>query len=154
MKLYIETSVPNFLFTDDAPDKRRITELFFDWLALSPHDLFVSDEVELEMSRAPEPKRARMRDALRRLPLASLEVTAEAEALAALYIREGVLPGRFEADAVHVAVAVCHGLDVVVTWNMKHLANARRVMAINIVNERLGLPAIRVQTPAEIMRLE
>ena len=65
--------------------------------------------------------------------------------------RSAVLPERFLADAMHVAVAVCNHLDVLVTWNMKHLANVRRIEAINRVNVLHGLPAIRIHTPEEVM---
>jgi len=41
---------------------------------------------------------------------------------------------RFRDDALHVAIAVVNGLDVVVTWNMKHLANVRRIESINRTN--------------------
>jgi len=43
MKLYLETSVPNFLFAEDAPEKRRVTEMFFKWLKLSDHQVIYED---------------------------------------------------------------------------------------------------------------
>jgi hypothetical protein len=57
----------------------------------------------------------------------------------------------YQNDALHVALAVCHALDVVVSWNMKHLVNVRKVQRINAVNLRHGLPAIRIHTPEEIV---
>ena len=41
MRLYLETTVPNFLFAEDAPDKRRATEVFFDWLRIDPYSVAV-----------------------------------------------------------------------------------------------------------------
>ena len=58
---------------------------------------------------------------------------------------------RFLDDALHVAVAVCNRLDGVVSWNMDHLANMRRVERINRINLRYGLPPIRIHTPKEVM---
>ena len=49
MKLYIETTVPNFLYADDAPDKQEATRLFFDWLRMSADELFISKLVEDEI---------------------------------------------------------------------------------------------------------
>ena len=60
MKLYIETSVPNMLFADDAPEKRAATDVFFDWLRVTNDELFSSEVVKSEIDRAPEPKRTRM----------------------------------------------------------------------------------------------
>ncbi len=66
-------------------------------------------------------------------------------------MRQGVVPVRFLDDALHVAVAVCHRLDVVVSWNMDHLVNMRKVDRINRLNLQYGLPAIRIHTPREVM---
>lgn len=153
MRLYLETTVPNFLFAEDAPEKRRVTEVFFDWLRVASDELFVSTLVEDEIAACPEPKRSRMIGVLRGLPLRVLPIPVECSALADDYVRAGIVPGRFKNDALHVAVAVWHKLDVVVSWNMAHLVNMRKVERINAVNERAGLPRIRIHTPEEVADL-
>ena len=60
---------------------------------------------------------------------------------------------RYKNDALHVAVAVSHNLDVIVSWNMNHLVNIRKVDRINRVNRRLGYPIIRIHTPEEVLEL-
>ena len=151
MKLYIETSVPNMLFAEDAPEKQAATEVFFEWLRVTDDDLFSSEVVKKEIDRAPEPKRTRMIQAFAGLPIAVLDITEKAVGLSEIYVREGITPVRYQNDALHVALAVCHALDVVVSWNMKHLVNVRKVQRINAVNLRYGLPAIRIHTPEEII---
>jgi hypothetical protein len=151
MKLYLETTVPNFLFADDAPDKRRATEVFFDWLRVASDEVFISKLVEDEIAACPEPKRSQMISLLRALPLRVLPVAVECSALADEYVRAGIIPARFKNDALHVAVAVWHKLDVVVSWNMAHLVNMRKVERINAVNERAGLPRICIHTPEEVL---
>jgi len=153
MKLYIETSVPNMLFHDDAPDKQQVTKVFFPWLQICPHQLCVSPLVEQELDRAPEPRRRQLRAALLALPLTSLPITPAAEDLAEAGVTAGAIPRRFEDDALHLAIAICHGVDIVVSWNMKHLVNPRRVAQINAVAIRYGYDPIRVQTPQEVMGL-
>jgi len=153
MRLYIETTVPNFLFAQDAPDKRRATEIFFNWLRAASDELFVSTLVEDEIAACPEPKRSQMISVLRGLPLGVLPVAAECSALADEYVRAGIIPARFKNDALHVAVAVWHKLEVVVSWNMAHLVNVRKVERINAVNDRSGLPRIRIHTPEEVLDL-
>lgn len=74
MRLYLETTVPNFLFAEDAPDKRRATEVFFDWLRVASDELFVSTLVEDEIVACSEPKRSQMISVLRGLPLRVLPV--------------------------------------------------------------------------------
>lgn len=149
----METTVPNFLFADDAPEKQRITKLFFQWLRICSDELYSSAVVIDELSRAPEPKRSQMRHALAALPITVLDTPREAEDVAELYLDAGIMARPFENDALHVAVAVCHRLDVIVSWNMKHPVNVRKVEAINRVNAAHGLPLICVHTPEEVMDL-
>lgn len=150
MKLYIETSVPNMLFHDDAPDLRRMTEEFFAWAHVCTDEFYTSAVTENEIGRAPAGLRAKLLAALRSLHPQLLPINGDARGLAQLYLREAILPPRFSDDALHVAVAVCHRMDAIVSWNMNHLANMRRVERINGLNLRYGLPAIRIHTPAEV----
>ena len=87
------------------------------------------------------------------LPLLSLPITVAAEELAEACVMAGAIPRRFENDALHLAIAICHGVDIVVSWNMKHLVNPRRVAQVNAVAARSGYDSIRVQTPREVMGL-
>jgi hypothetical protein len=153
MRLYLETTIPNFLFADDAPDLQKVTELFFDWLRICPHELCTSPLVEQELDAAPEPKRGKMRRAMKSLLLNELLISAEADEMAEEYIKGGAIPRRFEYDALHVAIAVCYYADTVVTWNMNHMANAGRVERINRINAARGFPPIRILTPKEVMGL-
>jgi len=153
MKLYVETTVPNFLFADDAPEKKAVTEQFYDWLKVSPDELYISELVLAELSRTHLPLRTDLLDAAARLNATILPITPEAEGLAGRYLSRGAIPVRFRDDAVHVAIAVLNSLDVVVTWNMKHLANVRRIEAINRTNLIMGLAPIRIHTPEEVIDL-
>lgn len=51
-QLYIETSVWNFYFADDAPEKREITKTFFDRISHGEYEIFISDAVIAEIGRA------------------------------------------------------------------------------------------------------
>ena len=153
MKLYLETTVPSFLFADDAPEKQEITRQFFKWLAISPDKLYISELVLAELSRASPDVRNKLLEAVVRLPVENLSITDEAVDLAGRYVRDGVIPARYRDDAVHVALAVLNNLDVVVTWNMKHLANVRRIEGINRTNLAVRLPLIRIHTPEEVIDL-
>ena len=153
MKLYVETTVPNFLFADDAPEKKAVTEQFYNWLKVSRDELYISELVLAELSRTHLPLRTDLLEAAARLDAIILPITSEAEGLAGRYLSDGAIPARFRDDAVHVAIAVLNGLDVVVTWNMKHLANVRRIEAINRTNLIMGLAPIRIHTPEEVIDL-
>ena len=153
MKLYIETSVPNMLLHDDAPDKKRVTRLFVDWLKLSAHEPFVSPVVMREISKTRGPRREQLEQVVVALEAAMLEVTPAVGSLALHYTAARIIPARFQDDLMHVAVAVCYRLDMIVSWNMKHLANANKVSLINEMNRRQGWPLIRIHTPQEVLGL-
>ena len=56
--------------------------------------------------------------------LTLLEITEEALTLAQRLLQAKAIPQDFPEDALHVAVAVVNGIEYLLTWNYKHLANA------------------------------
>jgi hypothetical protein len=64
VKLYIETTVPNFLFADDAPEKKAITQEFYRWIRISTDSLYISELVLDELNRARPPLRAKLLNAV------------------------------------------------------------------------------------------
>ena len=153
MKLYIETSVPNMLLHEDAPDKQRITQLFVEWLRLSAHEPFISPVMIKEIGRTRSPRRALLERAVVGLRATMLQVSPEAEVLAWQYGAARIIPARFQDDLLHVAVAVCYRMDMIVSWNMEHLANPNKVARLNAVNRQQGWPVVRIHTPQEVMGL-
>jgi hypothetical protein len=151
MKLYIETSVPNFLFAEDAPEKRRVTELFFDWLKLSEHKVFSAGVVFEELNAAPEGKRDKLLRALSDLEPVLLPMTAEAASLCQVYLDQGILPPRYYNDAIQIALCTCHEMDLLVTWNMRHMANVFRQEKINRANLEFGRSQIKILTPEHLI---
>ena len=78
----------------------------------------------------------------------------EVERLAAAYVREQVLPEKYMDDARHVAYATITKADVLVSLNLRHLANEwaeRRVAAVNL---REGYQVLRIRTPEEVLSYE
>jgi len=153
MNLYVETSVPNMLLHDDAPEKKQITELFVQWLRLSAHEPFISPVMIREIARTQSPRRELLEKAVLELQATVLDVTPQVEVLAGQYAQARIVPARFQDDLLHVAVAVCYRLEMIVSWNMKHLANPRKVALINAVNRQQGWPLMRIHTPQEVIGL-
>jgi predicted nucleic acid-binding protein len=153
MKLYIETTVPNFLFADDAPEKKAATEEFFKWLKICRDELFTSALVLEELEASPQSLRVKLLKTLRAVPCDVLPITQQQIGLASVYVKAGVIPVRYTDDAIHTAVCVLNRIDCLVTWNMKHLANFRRIELINQINLRYGLPPIKIHTPEEMLDL-
>jgi hypothetical protein len=154
MKLYVETTVPNFLYADDAPEKQNATEVFFDWVKISPDKLHTSELVFSELEETPDlDLREKLLASLGSLECVVLPITPEAAGFAERLVAERVIPNRYRDDAVHAAMCVLHEMDVLVTWNMQHLVNPRKIEAINLVAMRAGYRPIRIHTPEEVMMI-
>ncbi|MFL6259969.1 MAG: PIN domain protein [Thermoanaerobaculia bacterium] len=81
----------------------------------------------------------------------TLQLDAEAEALAESYLAAGVLTAKMRADAQHIAIATVARVDVLVSWNFKHIVNLQRIHGYNSVNLRQGYPMIEIRTPREVL---
>ena len=121
-----------------------------DWWAHRRHDfeLFASAVVVSE-ARDGEPERAAERLAfLSQVNL--LEVNEEAEQLKAELLRGAALPTKAELDALHIAVATVHGLDYLLSWNCRHIANAFTLPRVYDICLRAGYEPPFVCTPLEL----
>lgn len=74
--------------------------------------------------------------------------------LAETYIREGALTGRSYNDALHIAVAALNDVDVLASWNFRHIVNLDRIRLYNSINLRHGYRLIEIRTPREILKSE
>ena len=153
LRIYLDTSIINFLFADDAPDFRKVTEDFFAVYAIR-YDLFVSDVVMAEILRDPDPvHRAKLTDVLASHDVAMLpaEHLDEVRLLAGRYLEAGIVPENKAEDALHVAYATVFEMDFLLSWNFKHLANVRREARFLAVNEMMGYRyPLRLLSPLEV----
>ena len=83
--------------------------------------------------------------------IAMLPITETAINLADALIRRRVLPGSALNDAVHIAVSAVHGVDYLLTWNFRHLANAETKPLVRELCEVQGYPSPEICTPSELM---
>ncbi len=66
------------------------------------------------------------------------------------YITAGVIPAKMRADAQHIAIATVARVDVLVSWNFKHIVNLQRIHGYNSVNLRKGYPTLEIRAPREV----
>lgn len=147
---YIETSVWGMIPHGQPREMRRATLQF---LRRTPSpSLCVSPVVLGEIEAAPEPARTAIVEILKELSPTVLDVTAEAVTLAQFYIASAILPPRRLEDALHVAAATIHQVDVLVSWNHRHMANVRKTelyRAANLLRGYTHMPLIL--TPLEVL---
>jgi hypothetical protein len=79
-----------------------------------------------------------------------IAVSAKTEELADAYVREGAISAAMRADALHIALATVARVDVLVSWNFKHIVNLNRIHAYNAVNLKRGYPLLEIRTPREV----
>jgi predicted nucleic acid-binding protein len=153
LKAYIETSVISYLTA--RPSRDLITaahqQLTIDWWEYrrTGFDLYVSQLVVREASGGDEDAAQRRLDIIEQIPL--LELNEEALALAHSLVEDGPLPEKASEDALHIAVATVHGMDFLLTWNCKHIANAEmRNLMIEVCRSQGFEPPITC-TPEELL---
>lgn len=152
LRLYIETSAWNFLFVEDAPHRRAATEEFFSRATAGEFEMFSSELVISEMAATTDPERRRLLlEAVKKRRPVELEMTSEVEALAERYVLQGTIPEKYLDDALHVAVAVVHGVDAVVSWNLRHLVKMKTRREVNALNRLNGFGDIEIVTPEEVL---
>jgi predicted nucleic acid-binding protein len=143
-KIYLESSVINMYFQDDAPYLRKLTRQF--WRDVLPQfDVYIS-EVVLDEIKATE--ELNLRKALENLikDFKVLEITEEVIELADTYLSHRRLP---RGDAFHLASASIEEMDFLVTWNLRHIYKRGTQEMIREVNTRLRIPVPTIVTPED-----
>ena len=153
-KAYLETTIPSYLTAWRSRDLIRAAHQEATrewWESRSRFELFVSQVVVRE-SAGGDPEAATQRlQALAGIPI--LDVTEDAEALANELTARGPLPRKAAIDALHIGVATVHGMDYLLTWNCRHIANAATRGEIEAVCRENGLAPPTICTPLELMEI-
>ena len=150
---YIETSVVSYL-TAKQPRDVIVTayqEVTREWwsTALGTLELVASELVRTEAGAGDErAARARLK-ALESVTL--IDTTEDAEYLTRRLLDQGAVPRQAAADAAHIAIAVTNGVDFLVTWNFRHIANAAMRSQIEQVCRDAGFEPPVICTPNELM---
>ncbi|HEV3271966.1 MAG TPA: PIN domain-containing protein [Candidatus Methylacidiphilales bacterium] len=144
--LYLDTSVIGGYFDDKFKEATR--ELWRQMEA-GKYRFVTSPLVGQEAAGAPEEVRRLLTSTFTQDDL--LLLSLEAEELAAAYMAQKVVPAKYEDDALHVAIAVVGGIQVIVSWNFKHLVNFQREAGFNGVNLLQGYPSVRILSPLELI---
>lgn len=79
-----------------------------------------------------------------------LLVTDEALDLADAYLARGVLTPKFYDDATHIALATLAGVDLLVSWNFRHIVHYDKIRAFNAVNLERGYKPVQIYSPREV----
>ncbi|MBN2352383.1 MAG: PIN domain-containing protein [Spirochaetales bacterium] len=156
LKLYLDTSVINFIYADDMPDLRKVTIDFFeDYIKPQKYEAYISDVVSLEISRTrDQEKRKNLFSIIETYNLRVLPTEREDEIkyLVTKYMEKGIIPKNKIEDALHIAYAVVYEMDYLISWNYRHLANINKEKRILLLNEEENYHHyFRMITPLEVL---
>ena len=145
--IYIDTSVVGGYFDEEFKDA---TTALFQRLENGEIYFVVSDLLDLELINAPQ----KVRELLYNYSADKffrVELTEEAVKLADRYISENVVGKTSLEDCRHIALATINKVDVLASWNFKHIVNLDRIKGYNSVNLKLGYHLIEIRSPKDLL---
>ena len=149
-RIYLDTSVIGGYYDSEFEEDTRI---LFEKIKLEQFHVVLSDITEGELQETPEMIRNLFIELSAGLAT-KIELTEEAVQLADTYLAEKVVGKTSRVDCFHIALATIHQVDILVSWNFKHIVNVQRMRGYNAVNMKLGYPTIDIRSPKEIIYYE
>ena len=149
-RIYIDTSIIGGYFDKEFKDA---TIALFERFENNELIFVVSDLLDLELLNAP----TKVRELLHKFSADKFErvdLTDEAIKLAQAYIEEKVVGKTSLEDCRHIALATLNKVDVLASWNFKHIVNLDRIKGYNSVNLRLGYQMIEIRSPKDLIKYE
>ena len=156
MRIYVESSIPSYVVARPSRDllqaaRQQITQDWWDFKRTS-HELFIP-QVVLDEIAVGEAVMAELRQrTVRGLPL--LELHEDVKDVARKVLTSGLLPRTADRDATHIALATIHEMDILLSWNCRHIANAAIQTRLRRLIETAGFDLPVICTPEELMANE
>ena len=152
-KVYLETSFISYLAFKPSRDlviaaHQQVTQDW--WESRQKHfELYISQLVYEEAGKGnPEIAKKRL-DIITEIPI--LELNKDINNLAKNIVQSKILPSKYIEDAIHIAIATIHGMDYLLTWNCKHIANASIRNLIENICRKNEYQSPIICTPEELM---
>ena len=80
-----------------------------------------------------------------------IDVTETMMDLSQKYMDENIIGEQYRSDALHIAIAIISGVDVLVSWNFKHIVNLNKIKLFNSINLKEGYNLLEIRTPSEVL---
>lgn len=151
--VYIETSILGYLTARPSRDlvvaaNIEVTREWWD-TRHSAFQLYSSQAVVKETSQGDTEIASRRLEIIRNIAL--LDLNQSVLDLAEQFLERSSLPAKADVDAVHIAAATVHGMDYLLTWNCKHIANAQIQRKLAEISLDLGYELPILCTPYELL---
>jgi hypothetical protein len=149
LRTYIDTSVIGGYFDEEFS---KDTQLFFDEIHKGEYKLVISDLTEKELVNAPENVRNLLKDLV--IDFELIIVTQESIDLATEYLKEKVVGQTSADDCIHIATATINRVDLLISWNFKHIVNIQRIRGYNSINIKNGYSTLEIRSPKDLVNYE
>jgi len=148
LKVYIENSVIGGYFDDEFKEHtRKLFEKFKNGI----YKPVISSHVIAELENgAPD----HVKEILKTINYEEYAVNDEMLKLAEKYMEQKIVSENYYGDALHIAIATVIGVDVLVSWNFKHIVNLDRIKSFNSVNLKEGYRILEIRTAREVVENE
>jgi len=146
-RIYIDTSIVGGFFDTEFEVE---TQLLFKRLIDREVIFIISDLLDIELERAPE----RVKNLLYQYPddfFERVSLTNEAKELGEFYVKENVVGPTSIEDCYHIAIATINNVDVLASWNFKHIVNFTRIKGYNAVNLKNGYNLLEIRNPKDLI---
>ncbi len=146
--VYLDTSVVSAYY-DERAKERRVSTIKF-WEKIIPnYTVFVSEITVIELENTKD-KILKVKFRKLIVDMNVLRLNKKVRDLANAYINHGVFPEKYIDDALHVAIATCHDISYLVSWNFEHLVKVKTRKTVNLVNILEGYKDIEIVSPQEL----
>jgi predicted nucleic acid-binding protein len=150
--IYLETTIFNFPFADDAPQYQTDTLRLFEEIKTGKFKPYTSEYVIRELdATVDEGKRTQMKKLIGDYGIIFLEQSDTIERLAAVYIAEEAVKQSYPTDALHIAAATVYGLDFIVSLNFQHILRRKTIELTELINYRMGYKKVGIYSPGEVI---
>lgn len=150
MRIYIDTSIINGLYAQDATIKDE-TIRFFKNVQILDYNLYASEATIEEIEHTPqESKKTLLKNAIEEYHIEILPIVEEARWLADRYVKAKIIPQKYFPDALHIAIATIYNIPVLVSWNFEHMVKIKTKLGVNRINSQQGYPIIEISSPKEV----
>jgi len=148
LKIYIENSVIGGYFDDEF---KHYTQKLFESFKKGECIPVISSHVVAELENgAPD----HVKDLIQTIDCEDYKVSDEMIQLAGKYMDQKIISKKYYGDAFHIAIATIIGVDVLVSWNFKHIVNLNKIKLFNSVNLREGYNILEIRSPREVVENE
>lgn len=151
LKVYLDTSVISYLQQEDSPERMKDTLALWEQFRKGKYEVCLSQVTLDEVGECREPKRAVLYEYLSKIQYTKLAITEEVLSVAEHIVEMGILTSKSIDDCQHIATAVVHSCDCIISWNFKHIVNIRTIKGIREITHLEGYEDIEIMNPSILL---